>query len=865
MDPANITRDEALHRSSVLAVHSYDVTVDLTGRDVDGSPLAQPGETFVSTTTIAFQSAAEQSWVDLIADSVLSATLDGQEIDPASHQACRLPLNLESGLHTLTVTALCRYSRTGEGLHRFVDPADGRVYLYSQFETADARRMYANFEQPDLKATFKLSVVAPAGWQVISNSAAVDPVDLGDATQRWHFEPTKPLSTYLTALVAGEYHVEPGEITSIDGPVPARLVCRQSMVPYLDSERIRTTTQRGFDVFEKAFGLSYQFGTYDQVFVPQFNAGAMENAGCVTIRDEYLFRSRVTSASFEGRDNTILHELAHMWFGDLVTMRWWDDLWLNESFAEWAAYYAQSSIAAQFGGSDPWVSFANSRKTWAYREDQLPTTHPVAADMVDLEAVEDNFDGITYAKGASVLKQLVSFVGEDAFLEGVRAYFAQHAYANTEFSDLLHALQVASSRDLSGFSGDWLETAGVNTLTPEFGVDEQGNIDWFDVVQTATAEHPALRTQRIAVGLYDLTLESLECRESLEVDVHGDRTPISALIGRRPADLMLLNDRDLSYCKVRLDAKSLRTALAHLPELSDPLARSVLHTSLWDMWRDAELPSRRYLDAVLDALASETDLTAVRSQLANVQLAATGYSAPPDREANRAHLVAGLGRLLKGAQPGSDLQLALADALIAAVSSQAGAKLVQGWLDGEEVPDGLVIDTDRRWSILTSLSRLGWLDDQLIAAELERDNTIAGAEAAAGVRAAGATAAAKAETWRLVSEDPSVPNGTYSAICRNFWAYGQEELTAPYVARYLSMCEQISAKQGVWAGRGHAVIDTALNWLWPAPHADQAFIDRVDEWTASAKLSETVRRATSENRDRALRALAAQAADAGLA
>ncbi|HMS38202.1 MAG TPA: aminopeptidase N, partial [Arachnia sp.] len=435
---------------------------------------------------------------------------------------------LSPGEHAVRVVATCRYSNTGEGLHRFVDPADGKTYLYTQFETADSRRMYAVAEQPDQKATFQLTVLAPSHWEVFTNAPSVEPVDIGDGFGRFEHEATPRISTYITALVAGEFHVVRGSVTSVDGAVPAAVACRQSLAQYLDADRILETTDRGFQVFEAAFGVPYPFTTYDQIFVPEFNAGAMENAGCVTFRDEYLFRSRVTARELDARDNTILHELAHMWFGDLVTMRWWDDLWLNESFAEWASHFANDEIARQHGtGANPWASFSNERKAWAYLQDQLSTTHPIAADMSDLEKVEQNFDGITYAKGASVLKLLVSFVGRDAFFAGVGAYFAKHAWGNTQLSDLLVELESASGRDLSWFSSEWLETAGVNTLAADFEVDDEGRFTRFAVTQTAHPDWPTLRTHRLGIGLYDLAEDgTLARREYVEADVAGAVTEL---------------------------------------------------------------------------------------------------------------------------------------------------------------------------------------------------------------------------------------------------------------------------------------------------------------------------------------------------
>jgi len=552
MYPANITRSEAAERSRLIRTQGYDVLVDLSGRTADGRD-DDPG-TFVSTSTVRFQCGqTAHTWIDIIADRLLVASLDGEALPADAFVDHRLHFEAGAGAHVLVVSAVCRYSHTGEGLHRFVDPVDGLTYLYTQLETADARRMYACFEQPDLKGSFQLSVIAREGWTVLSNSPPVPPQPLGEGLARWDFAATPPLATYVTALIAGDFHTVHDSYVGRGAEIPLSLSCRQSLVPHLDADRLFAVTKGGFDVFEEHFGLPYPFTDYAQVFVPEFNAGAMENAGCVTLRDEYLFRSRMTSAAYEGRDNTILHELAHMWFGDLVTMTWWDDLWLNESFAEWASHFAQAELRSRgVPGADPWATFANSRKTWAYRQDQLPSTHPIAADMVDLEAVELNFDGITYAKGASVLRQLVAWVGQDHFLAGVATYLEKHQWGNTVLRDLLVELEATSGRDLTDWSALWLETAGVNLLRPV--VEEAEDvITRFAIRQEAAADHPTLRPHRLVVGTFDVVDGALVRRGRHELDVVGELTEVPALVGEAVPDLVLLNDEDLAYAKIRLD------------------------------------------------------------------------------------------------------------------------------------------------------------------------------------------------------------------------------------------------------------------------------------------------------------------------
>ncbi len=854
MATANITREEAAHRSQVVKAKAYRVTVDVTG-----SGLADPERTFASRSELDFDAQPGSTHIDIIADEIRSATLDGIPLPTDGYDGYRLPLtDLAAGPHTVVVEALCRYSHTGEGLHRFVD-TDSKVYLYSQFETADARRMYANFEQPDQKATFQLTVLAPAHWSVFSNSRSVDGVPGDGGVARFEFAPTPVISTYITALVAGEYHVVRGQITSASGPLPASVACRASVAQHLDSDAILTTTQRGFEVFEAAFGVPYAFDSYDQIFVPEFNFGAMENAGCVTFRDQYLFRSRVTARELEARDNTILHELAHMWFGDLVTMRWWDDLWLNESFAEWASHFAADEIAKKYGtGANPWASFSNERKTWAYLQDQLSTTHPIAADMSDLEKVEQNFDGITYAKGASVLKLLVSFVGIEDFLKGVGNYFRKHAFGNTTLSDLLTELEAASGRDLSWFAGEWLETAGVNTLRAEFEVDEKGSFTRFTIVQTAPEGWPTLRTHRLGIGLYAIGENGLERVDYVETDISGERTEVPELVGRTRRDVVLLNDGDLAFVKIRLDEGSRNALVAGIDRLTDPLARAVTWTLFWDSVRDAEIAPQEMVSLALQGIGSETDMAAVTTVLAQAAACSGRFMAPSLRDAANARLVTGLAGLLKDAEPGSDAQLIIAKTLIAVARSKEACDLIHSWLEDVEVPVLLSVDTELRWLIVATLARRGVFGEAEIAAELERDNTNSGAEHAAGARASLPSAEAKTEAWRLATSEPEVPNETHRSIASSFVAYGQEELLTPYVDAYAELARQISAREGGWGERGYAAVGTALRWLFPEPLATADVVARFRGYLAEGQPSEQVRRLLSERLDEAERNLRVQ-------
>jgi aminopeptidase N len=850
----NLTRDEVAHRSDLISTRSYQVSVDLTGHDGSGRQLDDPEHTFVSTSVARFEAArAEPTHIDLIADRVLAASLNGQDLDPAAFADSRLGFTPTTGENELEITALCRYSRTGEGLHRFTDPADGRQYLYTQFEASEARRVYACFEQPDLKATFELSVLAPAQWIVIGNSVADPPaaVDAGamsttatppnagtepaaaDAApagpyQRWHFPATPPMSTYLTSFVAGEYAQVTDSHQIKNGILPISILVRQSLADHLDYERIFATTKSGFDIFEKHFGYPYPFGKYDQAFVPEYNMGAMENIACVTLRDELVFRSRVTAASYRSRDETILHELAHMWFGDLVTMVWWDDMWLKESFAEWAATFAVSELVDD--PHDAWAAFTGSRKNWAYRQDQLPTTHPIVADMVDLEAVESNFDGITYAKGASVLRQLVAFVGQDAFLAGVRDYFDRHAFGNTRLNDLLSAVAATSGRDLSGWSAEWLETSGVNTMAPRFDVDAAGKFTRFAIEQTAPADWPTLRHHRLAVGLYRLRDGALVRTDRVELDVAGQVTEVTELVGLARPDLILLNDDDLSYAKIRFDQRSLQTLTDHLGALDSALARALAWGAAWDMCRDAELPATEYADLVLGNVGAETDLQTVRAVLGNGGLAVESYTAPADRPAVLQRWEDGLATELGKAADGSDHQLALTQAYARSVNSAEGRRRLQDWLSGDRIPAGLEVDAELRWLLTGQLARLGIADAAMIDAEQQRDNTATGAQSAAAARTARPTAEAKQAAWAAAVDGNEIPNETQRRICVSFWQPRQQAALAGFTDRYLAAAEEISTSEGIWAQKSSALRQNVLQYLFPAIADEGAELQRVQQW-----------------------------------
>jgi aminopeptidase N len=849
MPGTNLTRDEAETRASHVDVQSYSVHLDLTGTD----------DTFGSTTTVRFTNTVPSAptWLDLIASEVSAVTVNGVAADPAAcYDGARLSLTDLAERNEVTVLARCSYMTTGEGLHRFVDPVDRSTYLYTQFEVPDSRRVFAVFEQPDLKAEFHVTVDAPSGWEVVSNSPVSGTEAPADGVTRWTFEPTPPISSYVTAICAGPYHVERSEYVGSTGTIPLGLYCRQSLAQHLDHEELFDITRRGFAFFEDLFDYPYPFAKYDQLFVPEFNAGAMENVGCITYRDEYLFRSRVTDAAYERRAETVLHEMAHMWFGDLVTMRWWNDLWLNESFATWASVLAQVEATRW---TQAWATFASAEKLWALRQDQLPTTHPVSAEISDLQDVEVNFDGITYAKGASVLKQLVAWVGRDAFVAGLRRYFSDHAWGNTTLADLFATLEDESGRDLAAWEREWLLTSGVNTLRPVLEVAETDGQERYTAAairQEAPAEHPTLRSHRIAIGLYDRGQHGLTRRDRLELDVTGEHTDVPALVGRPAADLVIVNDDDLTFTKIRFDDRSLRTLERHVGDLRESLPRALAWTGLTDMLRDAELPARRYVDLVLAGVDTESDVSVLQTLLAQGRLAVEQFSDPTGREGLRSRWASGLHGHARRAQPGSDLQLALVRAWAMAAGTRDDLDEVRGLLDGSSEMPGLVVDTDLRWHLLQRLVVHGEAGDAEIEAELRRDATATGRLQAALARAARPTVAAKQETWDAVLEPRGLSNAEMEAALAGFVLPEHRELVRPFVDPYFD------AVLDVWRQRTFHTAERIIVGLFPRVIVEQGVVDRARAWVENPEVPRAVRRMMTEGRADVERALRAQTCDA---
>ncbi|QSB17147.1 aminopeptidase N [Natronosporangium hydrolyticum] len=836
----NLTQTEAIERARLLDVTSYDITVDLTTE-----------ASFRSVTEVNFRchEPGASVLIEVAAEQLHSATLNGDPLDLSQWSAeagLRLPGLAADNL--LRIDADFGYSQSGQGLTRSVDPVDGSVYLHSQFEIADAQRVFACFDQPDLKSVYTWHVVAPSAWRVVSNSP-IREVETGSDRQIVHFERSARMSTYITALCAGPLH----EVRRSHDGIDLGYFCRASMAPYLDVDDLHETTIQGFDFFHRMFGIRYPLPKYDQLWMPDFNHGAMENFGCVVHAEAlFLFRSQVTDAELEQRSNTILHELAHMWFGNLVTMRWWDDLWLNESFAEWAAHWCNAAATRY---TDAWTTFLSKRKVWGYRQDQLSSTHPVYCDMPDIAAVEVNFDGITYAKGASVLKQLVAYVGEEAFVAGLRDYFTAHAWGNASFDDLLASLSAASGRALRGFATDWLTTCQVNTLRPELAVAPDGTYQQVTIVQQAPAEHPTLRTHRIAVGLYDLDDGKLVRRERLELDVAGERTEVPALTGVSAADLVLLNDDDLSYTKIRLAERSLTTVVDHLAGLASPLPRALCWAAAWDMLRDGELPARSWLSLALRALPTEPDINLVTTTLSQARGALGYYADPQWADAGWAELAATARTQAYTAAPGSGHQLAWARAFAAAAHTEADLATVAGWLHGADVPDGLAVDTELRWSLLQCLVAAGAAGDPEIDAALAADATAAGEREAATARALVPTAEAKRRVWQELTSEKAPANWWQRASLHGFWHPRQLPLTEPYVTAFHEVAADIYARRDGEQGREF------LTLAYPLYHVAEQTLAASETWLADPAHPAPARRMVAEGRDSVRRSLTARAAD----
>ena len=844
MPGLNLSRAEAKDRAEHLYVNSYVVTLDVTKGE----------ETFYAKSEVSFtcNKPGYSTFIDAVGRSVISATLNGVAVDTSNFDGESIFITNLAADNLLVIEIEAEYSKSGEGLQRSVDPSDGEVYLYSQGETAHIRNMFPCFDQPSLMATFSLTVTTPGHWEAVSNNPVESKVAKGDLAE-WKFRTTPRIVTYLDCLIAGPYsHVH--DVYKGEKEIPLGIYCRKSMMQYLDPEDIFLLTKQGFEYFEKTFGLAYPFEKYDQIAVVDFNAGAMENAGAVTFREESLiFRSHMPEKAYLWRANTILHEMAHMWFGDMVTMYWWDDLWLNESFAEWSSYLALSE-ATRFKGA--WSEFSIARKNWAYRQDQLSSTHPIIADMVDMEAVNANFDGITYAKGASVLHQLVAHVGRPQFIAALQKYFAKHAWSNTTLNDLLVELEATSGRKLDAWVKTWLQTAGVNTLRPVLDIDGDTykSISISQEAPRVPAGSKELRPHRLAVGLYDISGGSLKLRKSVELDVVGATTLVADLAGEKVADLLLINDRDLSYAKIRFDDRSIATLKTHLGKFDDALARALCWTAIWDMHRDAEISSADFIEIALSGLAGEGDDAIVSTVLMQLSTSVEAYSKEANRNTYREKLADGLWALAQNSKPGSDLQLLFSRAFALSAQTEAQTAHIRALFNGSA--PGLKVDTDLRWYFLIALTERGATTKAELDAELAGDKTTAGSLAFETCLAAMPTSDAKAYAFNKVLNE-EIATSVRSALIAGFQRPIQGALLEPFVHLYFD--NLIS----VWESKSYDPAAKYVTGFYPSWVVKQSTVDLTNTWLDGAgKDSPAVlKKLLKESQDGLIRALKVQGLD----
>ncbi|MPZ94740.1 MAG: aminopeptidase N [Propionibacteriales bacterium] len=818
----SLTLAEAQRRAALLSVERYTVDLDLTCGDA----------TFRSRTTISFGCAdpGADTFVDIAPSALRRVTLNGRDLEVADLVDTRLPLSDLSANNLLVVDAEMAYSHDGEGLHRSVDPADNRVYLYGMSFLEAAPRMFACFDQPDLKASYEVTVTAPAGWTVLGNGRATQ-----TSPGRWELAATPPLSTYLVTVVAGPYH---SVHTQHDGIVLG-LHVKQSLAEHLDAQadEILTVTRQCFDEYHRLFGIRYPFGDYHQAFVPELNAGAMENPGCVTFRDQMIFRSTQTDGERSTRANAVAHEMAHQWFGNLVTMQWWDDLWLNESFAEYMAY---RTLPAVTDFRDGWVDFGFVRKRWGMLADQRSSTHPVAGlEAVDAVTALNNFDGISYAKGAAVLKQLATHVGDDVFLGGVVRHLRAHAYGNAAFADLLTALADAGAVDLHGWAEQWLRTSGADAISTAV-VDDRVR-----VTRTRRPAETVRRPHTFRVGAFG----ERGAGPSALVSLVGDTAEVPLELDGHP--VVVADTGDDTWTKVRLDDGSLQNLPAVLPAIDDPVTRAVVWNSLRYAVDDALLDPLRMLELLAAALPGESSDVALGSLL---NWAATDLSRRLLPEPVGGPRVAALAAAcLAAAASGTGAQIAAARSVAKTAYDVA---LLAGWLDGTGVPVGLHVDADLRWAALGRLGVLGAADEAEIDGELARDRSAQGVVHAARCRASLPSAEAKERAWELLTRDADVSNYVLYATAEGFWQPSQEVVTAPYLPRFFAEMPGTADLRSGW------VVARSVGLAFPATAVSASTVV-LAERTLADDLEPGVQRAIGDCTDDLRRALAVRTRWAG--
>ncbi|MDR2748911.1 MAG: aminopeptidase N [Bifidobacteriaceae bacterium] len=848
MDGINLLYAQAEERSRVISNPRYEIALDLS--------LAE--NCFSSVTQIRFNAVkGTTTFVDFICNEIYSIVFNGEELDPKIHyKNNKITLQDLEEKNYLVVRANCPYSNTGEGLHRFVDPADGEAYLTSQFEVADSCRVFACFEQPDLKGTFRFTITAPSYWEMLSNMPTPEPVEANfksykdDECSIWQFRPTGKLSTYVTAIVAGPFAKWRDYLINNDGrTIPLGVYCRKSLAQYMDAENIFSITKKGFEFFAEAYNFPYPFEKYDQIFCPEFNAGAMENAGCVTLRDDFVFRSQVLESQKARRDETILHELAHMWFGDLVTMKWWNDLWLNESFANFMSYYCCLNATHW---TDAWVSYVMIEESWGMNQDQQSTTHPIVSDIKDLDDIRVNFDGITYAKGGAVLRQLVAYVGLKEFFNGVHSYLTKHSYSNATLSDLVAEIEDKSGKNLRSWSLSWLERAGVNTIKPTIGISGK-KITKFVLRQTATKQHPTLRPHRLRLGFYNSIDGKLVRTQYIDVDIDGPSTHIYEVDGMLMPDLLVINDDDLTYSKIRFDKKSFSTIKSKLKTVEDPMARAIIITTLWDMVKDSELSASQFIDIVLPVIEIETSHSILSVTLAFIGKAIDFYVKRDLKEKYDECFTAFLFECLQKAEEGTSKQLNLISNYAARANSKKDGENLKDIISGKLKIPGLEIDQDLRWKLVIGQIRTGVAKRADIENELETDKTAKGELLATFAESAIPSEKHKDDIFDQILNRTDLSNYALEYKISGFLDVPEASVLEKYVDKYYKSISNI------WEKRDFTTASTIVTGLYPSILANEKLLEKGKDWLRNNfNKPDALKRLVKENIDATARAVKVQ-------
>ena len=825
----SLTRDEAQARASLIDVESMEVDLDLTTSST----------TFESDTQIVFRAAAaEPTFVDLKAVDVHEVELNDAALDPETVVDGRLPITPTEGRNTLRVRATMPFSNDGQGLHRSVDPEDHREYVYGHLFLDAAPKVFACFDQPDLKAPYTVTVRAPEEWIVTGNG---DPLHEGGG--QWRLATTKPLSTYFVTVCAGPYVQQRDTWRGPDGQVvPLVLHARASLAEELAAQapQMFEVTRQCMSYFHELFGIDYPFGEYHQIFVPEFNAGAMENPGCVTFRDQFVFQGAITRQGLLSRTNTIAHEMAHMWFGDLVTPVWWDDLWLNESFAEYMAHRA-CVAATEF--TEAWVDFGVGRKPWGYAAERSPSTHPVAgAPAHDGDTALQNFDGISYAKGASALRQLIEWMGDEHFISGVRDHLTTHAYGNATLADFLGSMESASGRDVQGWAAAWLETAGLDRISVELTTRQDA--DGVPVIETATvvrdqpqdaAGAPANRPHALTIAGWTDGDRAWE----VELELDADRVEVPELAGRPVPRLVVPNAADTTWATAVLDAESLAALPAQLPQVDEPVTRAMLWAALFDAVAEGETDPRELVATFTRAFPVESDASILATAGAYTARFVRTMVPAAEREGLLEALAAAGRERTATAEPGTTTAW-LGARVVAGCSSDA--EELRRWARGQDLPEGLEADDDFRWQAVKRLAQLGALDGEL---ELmaQHDTSLSGQLSALMARASQPDAESKAWAWaELAGRESGRSNYERNNLAQGFWSSGEPEVLAGYVERYLT---EVPALSGVV---GEDALARVAQLAFPLPVPTQATADAVDAVLAGGTVSPAVRRSMVDQR-----------------